>query len=187
MPESTEELDLAKVQEFIKGQVETYTKEVLERQKAETPPVTQSQPVNPEEQARENLRSVINPFIQPGLNALQTEVLDVKDSSQFYANFDGTDEEKQAIEQMFANLKAQNRPIPRKDIKHYLDGKLADENPQEYEKRTSERRKRQTARLNGAGDFGAGSLDKGKADISTSDLWKMPMEELEKVMAGVTF
>ena len=184
------ELTREQVQDFIKGQVETYAKEVLEKYNVDNA-VTHPPQKSAEEQARDNLRNIIDPFIKPGLNNLQTEVLDVKDSSQFYSSFDGTDEEKQAIETMFTNLKNQGRPIPRQDIKDYLDGKLAREKPDEYEKRTKEKRERQTSKLNGAGDFGSGSIDRGRANTNprytSDDLWKMPMDELEKVMAGVTF
>ncbi len=187
MPESNEELDLAKVQEFIKGQVETYAREIFDKQPAPQPQsVTNS---DQEEAARRQLQEVLTPFIQPGLSAVQLSVADVKDEASFYRSFDGNDEEKVEIEKMFEQLKTAGRPLPRQDIKDYLDGKLARQNPDDFIKKTSERRKKQIDNVGSAVDFGIGALDRAKADpvYSKDALAKMPLDELAKALEGVTF
>lgn len=182
MAESNEDFDLAKVQEFIRGQVETYAEQVFkERLPVEPTAPTKTQ----QEQAQDQLRDVINPFIQPGLNTVQLAVADLKDQVTFEASFKGSTEERKAVEDMFTQLKNAGKPLPRSDIRDYLEGKLLRESPEKAEEKLAQRKK-QTEHLSDAVDFGSGALNRVKNDPQY-DPKRMSLSELEAALEGVTF
>ena len=181
-----EELDLAKVQDFIKGQVETYAKEIFENRPA--PPVQhvqQNQPTQ-EELARRQLQDLITPFVKPDVDAVRLVSADTRDYVDFYSD-PSMKEEKESVEKMFNELKDAGRPLPRKDIYNWLQGKLASENPEQFSKKLTERQKRQLEQANGSVDFGFGALEKAKTDPVWSNVKNMPLSDLEKALEGVTF
>lgn len=184
MAEQNEELDLAKVQEFIKGQVETYAREVFATQ---APPAQQQpQTISAEDQARQQLQAAITPFIKPGLDAAQLQAADTRDYVDFYSD-PAVRSEKETVEKMFDELKNNGRPLPRRDIYDYLQGKLYRENPEEFNKKVSERKKQQLDSAAGSVDMGAGALDRARSDPVWSNVKNMSLEDLEKALDGVTF
>ena len=181
-----EELDLAKVQEFIKGQVETYAKEVFATQAPQVQPQVHQGAISAEEQARRQLQEVLTPFIKPGLDAANLQSADTRDYVDFYSD-PAVRSEKETVEKMFDELKNNGRPLPRRDIYDYLQGKLYRENPEEFNKKVSERKKQQLDAASGSIDMGAGALDRARNDPVWSNVKNMSLEDLEKALDGVTF
>lgn len=181
--ESTDELDLARVQDFIKGQVETFAKEIFEKQQPVATPV-QRTPTQ-EDAARQQLADIITPFVKPGMDAVQLETADTRDYVDFYSDPMHA-EDKDAVEAMFADLKQKGRPLPRRDIHDYLQGKLAREKPDDFNKKRTERQRRQTEVVTSGVDMGFGALDRARSDPQY-DPRRMSLDDLEKALEGVTF
>lgn len=181
-----EELDLAKVQEFIKGQVETYAQEAFKQYQ---PPATpQQQGMSQEQQAQLQLKQMLDPFITPQVNAAQLMAADAKDSAQFYANADNL-AMREDVEKMFNELKESGRAIPRADIKRYLIGKEYEADPVKFTEKQHEKAKADTKNIESATDFGQGALDRARSDptFGNGNVWNMPIEDLEKALGGVSF
>jgi hypothetical protein len=183
---NNEELDLAKVQDFIKGQVETFAKEVFEKQAPQVQPQGQQQ-LTQEELARRQLADIITPFVKPGMDAVQLAAADTRDYVDFYQDASIDQSDKDAVEKMFNELKQAGRPLPRRDIYDYLQGKMSREKPEEFSKKITERQKRQLDKAQGATDFGFGAIERAKNDPVYSNIKNMSLDELEKALDGVTF
>ena len=185
MAEQSEEFDLAKVQDFIKGQVETYAQEIFKQQQA-VPVQTQQSALTQEQLAQQQLRDVINPFIKPDIDNIKLVSADTRDYVDFYTDPSVRDD-KETVEKMFNELKEAGRPLPRRDIYDYLQGKMAREKPEEFSKKMTERQRKQLDSVNSATDFGAGALERAKNDPQWSNVKNMSLDELEKALDGVTF
>ena len=186
---TSEDLDLAKVQDFIKGQVETFAKEAFEKQTSQRqsqPTLVQTGQPTQEELAHRQLQDVLTPFIKPGFDAMRLETADTRDFVDFYNN-PNVQEDKEAVEAMFQDLKQKGRPLPRQDIYDYLQGKMAREKPQEFNKKITERQRRQTESAISGVDVGLAGLDRARNDPTWSNVRNMPLAELEKALEGVTF
>lgn len=184
--EENEALDLAKVQDFIKGQVETYAQEAFKQYQ---PPVQQQQSgLTQEQQAQLQLQQMLEPFIAPRVNAAQLAAADAKDNSSFYSNPENLSM-RDDVEKMFNELKEAGRAIPRVDIKRYLLGKEYETDPVKFTEKQKERQKSQVKTAEGAIDFGQGALERAKNDsvFGNGNVWTMPLEDLEKALQGVTF
>lgn len=183
--ESAADLSLEKVQEFIKGQVESYAEEAFKSYQVPVP--QQQQARSQQQEAEEQLRQTLNPYIQPGLNAAQLAAADVNDKVDFYLKRPDLADMSDDVEKMFNDLKSQGRAIPRVDIANYLVGKMANDDPEKFDKRSSARKQAQLDKLSGATDMGLGALDKAKNDPVWSNVRNMPLDELEKALDGVSF
>jgi hypothetical protein len=182
------DLDLAKVQDFIRGQVETFAKEAFDKHAADLPTTQPAVRQTREEAARQQLRSVLEPFIKPEIDTIRVEAADTRDYVQFYDSNSGVDtSDREAVEKMFLELKQKGRPIARQDIYDYLQGKKAREKPEEFTKSMNERRKQQTERASSAADVGLAALDRARNDPVWSNVRNMPLADLEKALEGVTF
>jgi len=185
--DSNEELDLAKVQEFIKGQVDTYAQEAFKQYQQ---PVVQPQQggLTQEQQAQLQLQQMLEPFIAPRVNAAHLTAADARDTASFYSDPSNL-EMKDEVEKMFEELKTAGRAIPRADIKRYLLGKEYEADPVKFTEKQTERRKAQVKAAEGALDIGQGGLDRNRNNplLVGQDLWTMPLEDLEKALQGVTF
>ena len=182
--ESTDELDLAKVQDFIKGQVETFAKEIFAQQPQAAATPAQRIPTQ-EDAARQQLADIIIPFVKPGMDAVQLETAYTRDYVDFYSD-PAHAEDKDAVEAMFVDLKQKGRPLPRRDIHDYLQGKMAREKPDDFNKKRSERQRRQTEAVTSGADMGFGALDRARSDPQY-DPRRMTLDDLEKALEGVTF
>lgn len=184
--QNQEDVTLARVQEFIKEQVSQYAKdafaEVTRQQNPQQPQLSQ------EEQYRQNVNNIISPVVDPKIHATQLEVADTRDMVNFYSNPDMV-EYKEPVEKMFNELKAAGRAIPRQDIYFYLQGKMAQEKPEEFGKKLTERQQRQLDRANGSIDMGSSSLERARNDpVYSKDAFsKLSVEEMEKALDGITF
>jgi hypothetical protein len=179
--------DIDYVNAFLKDRVETYAAEYFK----EHLPQQTVQPQQTEEDAtRNNLKQILEPFIRPDLDAAKMVAADSRDYVDFYGGKDGkdiSDGEKDAVEAMFNNLKEKGRPLPRRDIYDYLQGKLSREKPEEFTRRHTDRQKRQLETANGAVDIGFAAIDRAKNDPVWSNVRSMSLEELGNNLEGVAF
>jgi hypothetical protein len=176
--------NFAKVQEFIQTQVKDYLTDMQEQAQRSNPQVIQTE----QQRAQQQLRETLNPFIEPGLNEVKLETANTRDMFQFYRdNPQIADEEKNAVEKMFAELKDKGRAIPRQDIYDYLEGKAARENPDNFTKKISERKQRQLDRAQSAVDMGAQGLHRRDDPLHPENFKALSVEEMEKAMDGWTF
>ena len=186
MAESNDEVSKEQVESYVQGLVDTYAKEAFKQYNQ--PQQEQHQQVRTErEEAAEQLRQTLDPYIRPGLNAAQFAAADVSDKLDFYLKHPDLADIADDVEKMFNDLKGQGRAFPRADIAKFLIGKMATEDPEKFEQRSSSRKKAQLDKLSGATDVGMGSLDRAKNDPVWSNVRNMTLEELEKNLDGVTF
>jgi hypothetical protein len=186
MAEETD--DLAKVQEFIKSQVETYFQE----QVAKTPVVQQQQQQSQqvqEDAAQKQLRELISPFVEPGVSAARLDAADSLDYAKFYTNNPEAAEYQDQVEKTFEALKKAGRPLPRADILAHTIGKELTSNRDAFTEKLIAKRQAALERAEQAGDIGSYSITKAKADgtFGTGNFDKLSVEEMEKALEGVSF
>lgn len=193
--ENVQDLSLEKVQEFIKGQVQTFAQESFQRYEEEgrTKQQQQQSGMTPQQEAQENLRQTLSPFIDPKMNAVQLVAADTSDKVDFYLNYRQYADIAPEVEVMFNELKGQGRAIPRADVAKYIMGNMQDKDPERFDKIVGERKKAQLDRVNSATDMGQGALDKAKNDPVWSQVrlpngdFGMKLEDLERALDGVAF
>jgi hypothetical protein len=181
-----EQDDLAKVQGFIKEQVETYFQE----QVAKTPAlrqVEQQHVVQQEDDGKRQLRELIDPFIKPDLDEARFAGADAQDYVKFYTNNPDAAEYQEKVEATFTALKKAGKPLGRADILDYLIGQEYRHDKDKFTEKLNVKRKEQLERAESASDFGAFSVTKAKNDKTFADFDKLPLEDMEKLLEGVTF
>lgn len=180
------DLDLAKVQEFIKGQVQAYAQEAFDQAAATRLPQQQHR-LTAEEDARKRLNDALDPFIRPGLDTANLNAADAKDYVDFYLNEPTALADKERVETIFREQASKGRPLPRKDIYQYVVGKRALEDPEGFNKMISARQKKQVAHVEGAVDVGLSAIDRARSDPVWSRVREMSAEELRNHLDGITF
>lgn len=182
------EVDINKVNEYITSVVQESFKEAMASYEAQgrQQPQSNQQGLTQEQIAQLQLKQMLDPFITPEVNAAKLAAADASDRVDFYSNPVNL-EYKDEVEKMFAELKQQGRAIPRNDIKNYIIGKTYTENPEEFNRKQSERHKNQLNNANSAVDVGLSAMDRAKSDPVWSNVKNMSLEELEKNLEGVTF
>jgi len=173
--------DLAKVQEFMKSQVDAYMAEKYPQGLSQ--PATKSQ----DDLAKEQLGQLINPFVEPQLNEARLTSADAKDYVQFYMNNPDAKEYHDDVEKTFTALVRAGRPISRADILKHKLGEEYQTDPAKFVEKQSERHKQQLQRAEVAVDFGIAALNKAKSDSSFVNFENKSLEEMEKLLEGITF
>lgn len=176
-----EKQDLAKVQDFIKGQVETYFNEMKDK----AAPVVDTKTA--EQQAHEQLGQLINPFVEPALNEARLTSSDAKDYVQFYMHNPDAKEYHDDVEKTFTALVKAGRPISRADILKHKLGEEYQADPAKFVEKQTARHKEQVVRAEAAVDFGAAALNKAKSDGTFANFDSKSLEDMEKALDGVTF
>lgn len=179
--------DLEGVQNFIKGQVEDYLKQQLPQQVQRYVPQQQQSVKTEQDQAKEQLKEIISPFIEPGLEQARFEGADAKDYVKFYTSSPESVEYQDEVEKAFEQLKQAGRPTARADILRYIQGRQFQEDPDKFVAKVSERRKQQLDRAAGAADMGQFSVERARSDPKWSSFDKLSIEEMEKALDGVVF
>jgi hypothetical protein len=127
------------------------------------------------------LAQVLAPYLAPIVQqtTLQQELLN--DAVDFYAKHPDAAEDREEIESRTHSLAKQGRPMRREDVYAWMKGKFADK----YEKRQSERRKRELEQaslgVTAGGSLGRPATGAGKRPHEMTD------DELAKALDGVTF
>lgn len=184
-----DEVDINKVNEYIRDQTQTYVKEALAQYQAEQQPVQQqqnSQGLTQEQLAQLQLKQMLDPFIQPEVNAAKFAAANANDKVDFYSK-PGNRQYEAEVEKMFNEQVAQGRALPREDLKNYILGKSYSENPKKFTEEQEARHKEQLNNAYSATDMGIAALDKAKADPVWSNVKNMSLEDLEKNLEGITF
>lgn len=179
--------DLERVQSFIRSQVETY----LQEQAALRPPQPQySQPPRQpteREDAQRVLRDAITPIIGGDLASANFNAANANDRVDFYMGNDAAASYKDDVEKVFSELQQQGRAMPRAAILRYIRGELFEKDPQAFHERENARTERQLERAGGAVDIGAQTLNKARNDPMFTHFDTLPLDEMEKVLEGITF
>lgn len=173
--------DLSKVQDFIKGQVETYFNELQQKATPAVPGKSQ------DDLAKEQLGQLINPFIEPGLAEARLTSSDAKDYVHFYMNNPNAKEYHDDVEKTFTALVKAGRPISRNDILKHKLGEEYQADPGKFVEKQTVRQKEQLARAEVAVDFGAAALNKAKSDSNFVNFESKSIEDMEKALEGITF
>jgi hypothetical protein len=181
--------DLERVQSFIRSQVESYLQEQAAQQQYQQRQSASDQQRQPTERedAQRVLREAINPIIGPDIASANLNAADAKDYVDFYTGNDAALSYKDEVEKVFNDLKNQGRAMPRSAILRYVRGELYETDQAKFTERESARTKRQIERAEGAIDIGAATLNKAKNDPMFTNFDRLPTEEMEKVLEGVTF
>lgn len=181
MAEEQEADQLAKVQEYIRGEVNQYLQQTAANMPVQQPTMT------PQQAAYNQVGQYINHFTQPGIQYAQHVAADAKDYSDFYARHPEAREYQDQIEQTFQVLAANNRPTVRDDCYRYVRGRELEADPQAFLTKERQRQERALERANYAGDMGAGSVGKEKADALFANFDQLSLEDMEKRLEGITF
>lgn len=177
----TDNTDFQQVQALIKGEVERYAAEAFAKQ--QTPAQQQTE----QQQAQKQLHDLINPFVEPGVNEAKFTAADAKDYVDFYTGNTDYLDYKQQVEDTFKEAKNNGHPLPRADIISWLLGKEYKSDPAKFTEKQQAKQKEQLARASVGADFGAGALDRAKADTTFANFGSLTSDEMEKIMDGVTF
>lgn len=180
--------DLAKVQDFIKSQVETYFQEQVQK----TPAIQQVERQTAresEDAAQKQLRELISPFVDPALNEARLTAADSMDYVKFYTNNPEAAEYQEAVEKTFEALKKAGRPLPREDILAHTIGKEYRTAPEKFTEKLSAKRQAQLERAESASDIGGMSTSRAKNDgtFGEGKFDKLSVEDMEKALEGITF
>ena len=170
------------VQALIKSQVDDYLKE---QQAAPTRQQVQTE----QDQARQQVADLINPFIKPDLDEARFVAADAKDYISFYSNNDDAAVYKDDVEKAFDIAKKAGRPIARADILDYVRGKEYREQPDKFKEKETDKHKRQVERAEVGVDFGSAALTRARDDVvfSADTFAKKTLEEQETALDGITF
>lgn len=181
------EVDINKVNEYITSVTQEAVKEALATYEAQRQPVPQQQQGLTQEQAAQlQLKQMLDPFIQPEVNAAKFAAANASDKVDFYSK-KGNEQYRDEVEKMFNEQVAQGRALPRQDLKNYIIGKAYVEDPKKFTEAEAARHKEQLNNVNGAIDVGLNAMDRAKADPVWSNVRSMSLEDLEKNLEGVTF
>jgi len=175
--------DFKQVQSLIRGEVEKYAAEAFDKQKQQVPAQTQTE----QQQAQQQLRDLISPFVDPGINEAKLTAADARDYVDFYNSNDVEVTYKQQVEETFNELKKMGRPLPRTDIMNYLVGKEYRADPDKFTAKQSERKKAQLDRAITASDFGSGAVDRQRNESMFTNFDSLSVEDMAKALDGVTF
>ena len=175
---------IEKVQAYIKDQVKTHFDALSANQDDPKPDVTQQ---TPQDDPNAQLREIINPFIEPGLQQAQFTGADAKDYVEFYTGNTEASEYKEKIESTFAALAKAGRATTRKDIHKYILGQEFSADRDKFMDKQSKRKQEQLDRASNASDFGAAGMSRGKDDPSWTNFDTLSLEDMEKKLEGVTF
>lgn len=173
--------DLAKVQDFIKGQVETYFNEMKDKATSGVDIKTA------EQQAHDQLGQLINPFVEPALNEARLTSSDAKDYVQFYMHNPDAKEYHDDVEKTFTALVKAGRPISRADILKHKLGEEYQTDPAKFVEKQTTKHKEQLQRAEAAVDFGTAALNKAKSDGTFVNFDSKSLEDMEKALEGITF
>lgn len=186
--------ELIKVQNFIKEQVRGYFDELKDKLPAPQPMVTRQ---SDQEIQQQQLREIISPFIEPGLNEARLHGADAKDYVKFYTSNPEAAEYADEVEKLFEGAVKAGRPIPRQDLLDYVIGKEYRSDRDKFTEKLTSKKKEQVERAESASDIGSFSMTKAKNDpmfaaftgyerLEGDDLSNR-VKEMEKALEGVTF
>jgi hypothetical protein len=180
--DNTGQDDFAKVQGFIKEQVQTYFNELAEQ----TAQQTQQQP-NQQQQAQKQAGDFVRSIINDDLNEAKLTAADAKDEVRFYRNNPDALDYEAEIEKTFTDAVKVGRPLPRQDILDWIRGREYRTAPDKFKERETARTKQQLAHAEDATDIGTAALNKAKNDTTWTNFADLPLEEMEKALDGVVF
>lgn len=169
--------DLDAVNAHIKGQVETYFNEMKSREALPTQQTEQ----------KDQLKDLIAPYIDPGMNQARFDGADAKDYVKFYTQNHDVAEYNDEIEKMFKGLADAGRATSRTDILHYLRGKEYSTDKDKFVEKITAKQKEQVEKAKGAVDIGQSSVDRARNDPIFATFDKLSLEEMEKALDGVVF
>lgn len=178
--------DFEKVQGFIKEQVQTYfnelkTKEPVVQQQQQA--VTQTE----QQRAHQQAGDFIKQFVDGDINDAKFVAADARDYADFYMNNPLASDYKDDVEKTFKVLKDAGRATARGDILDYVRGRQLRTDPDSFTKAEKARQAKQLERAESAGDFGAGSIARAKADSIWSNFESLSVADMEKALDGITF
>lgn len=188
--------DFDKVQGFIRDQVKSFLDQELQNRVRPTP-----QPQVDEQQQRNSMiADVIAPVVGPHINRALINSADAKDQVKFYRKNPDAAEYEEQIETLWEDLAKQGRIVARDDIYHFIIGREANQDFDKLSQKREARKKAQLERAEGAGDFGASGLARGKDDPKWAAFHKADdfdklapdeqdalLKEMEQALSGVTF
>lgn len=182
-PVADQQQDLAKIQDFMKGQIDSYMAEKYPQGVQPTLQSSKSQ----EDVVKEQLGQLINPFVEPALNEARLTSSDAKDYVQFYMHNPDAKEYHDDVEKTFTALVKAGRPISRTDILKHKLGEEYQTNPEKFVEKQTTKHKEQLQRAEVAVDFGTAALNKAKSDSTFTNFDSKSLEDMEKALEGVTF
>lgn len=195
--EQSQGSDFEKVQGFIKDQVKEYFDDLAQQHKFE-PATPQQSSVSQQDQARQQLRDMIDPIYRSDVDDAKFAAADARDYVDFYTGDEDATVYKDEVEKTFKMLKDAGRPTTRADVLKWIIGSEYKGNKAKFTEREEAKKQKEMDRVHAASDFGASSAERQKADTDfksfsqrvatgTSDEISEVVKEMEKAMVGMTF
>jgi hypothetical protein len=186
--------------EYAKEQIDAY---IAEQVKANMAAIQQAEAANkPQPQQQSNVeyekqvRDVLDPIYGVHVDAANFNAADAKDYVDFYSD-DIHREYKEEVEAAFKLAREQGRPTSRNTLYRYILGDNYTADPAKFDARQKQIKQKQLDRASSAGDVGGGGIGREReamaslADVSKVDpntgKYTMPLEDMEKALAGMTF
>jgi hypothetical protein len=162
------------------GQVADKLKDTFKQ--APQPPQRPMAPQPPVQQVQDPMADILRPYIEPVARAAQIAADSADDAAEFYSSHgDLEKDERLEIERRFKSLKAQGLPLKREDIYNHYVG----ENVDKVVEKRMKKRDEAITKARDAATVGSGSPDRGPAQVQ--DARALPIEQLEKALAGQSF
>jgi hypothetical protein len=186
--------------EYAKEQIDAY---IAEQVKANMAAIQQAEAANkPQPPQADNtayekqVREVLDPIYGVHVDAANFNAADAKDYVDFYSD-DIHREYKEEVEAAFQLAKQQGRPTSRNTLYRYILGDNYTADPTKFDERQKQIKQKQLDRASSAGDVGGGGIGREREAVAAlSDVTKvdpntgkytMPLEDMEKALAGMTF
>jgi hypothetical protein len=156
------------------------------------PASQQPQVADPVAQQYAEVAKIINPVVQPQLQAIDLRARASEDYTQFYGRNPEAFEVQDEIEKLFNEAIQNGRPMARQVIADYIIGRDYRTDPVKFRETEKARNERQLERARSAADIGAGAtgMHRLEAGLGTlEDFAKLTAEEQAKRLdaTGITF
>jgi len=188
--DNTDQNQLARVQEYIRGEVQQYLQgqqQQAQQQYAQQAAQQQQGQLTPQQQAYQQVGQFVRHFVQPDIDQAKFAAADATDRANFYISNPLAKEYEQELEETYATMVQLGRPTVRADVLRYIRGKEYEANPQKFLEKEKEREKRRIQHVSYASDIGASAISRERVDQLFTDFDKLSLEDMEKRLDGVTF
>jgi len=192
MAEETGEVTADQVNQYINDMVaQRFGQLEADFRRQYTPPAP-AQVASPEARQQEEVARIINPVVQPQLQAIDLRARASEDYTQFYGQNPDAFEYQGEIEKLFQEAIRNGRPMARQVIADYIQGRDYRTDPVKFRETDRARHDRQLERARSAADIGAGATGMHRLEAglgSLEDFAKLSAEEQAKKLdaTGITF
>lgn len=191
MEENEAEVTAEQVQSYISDTVSKQFEQLAQDFRRQYAP-REPEPDAMQRQQRE-VANIVNPVVEPRLNQIDFAARSSQDYTQFYLRNPEAFAQHDEIEKLFQEAASNGRPMARKVISDYIQGRDYAADPAKFRERDRERQQRDLDRARSATDVGMGMSGNIRPEStpigSLEEFAKLSSEEMAKRLdqTGMTF